>query len=236
MSLSDRLKQYGANVLDAPRDIAEAGYRGVAGAVEAINPWDSESRGNDLINRTVKDYGVTPSFKKTLDQANPKVNSGSWQSQPGLVDNNLSNGIYKGRNRGTSAIQLANNAGTDTMMHEGLHSQWSDMPKEQRDTTAELLSRNLGSGQQKYLSEKLKKYTNYQPDRGLFEQDASIWNEIHSFAPESYGQFGPTQTMPQELRSYYDQYYTTPERTQLNNLADKNSLGQSLRRLLGEGQ
>lgn len=193
--------------------------RANTGIREFLNPFDSESKGNKLVNDTARRYGATEEFKNTIGETNPYV-SGGLQKSDGLTEESNAAGWYKpyiGPNKQLNSRmwmseKLGNNA-EDVMHHEGLHASWDKSPNEDRMKYLDMIQANLEQVSDKptvrgWLTSRVDGYKandgNLQDFRTM---DPRMQTEIHSYIPEYYAKFG--ETMPDELASYYSKFYDT---------------------------
>lgn len=202
------------NVLPVTRAVAPI-VRGVRGAEQAINPWDTESAGNRLINDTSNYYGVTPAFKRVLDQQNPTYGTAPIDSGGGLKAGNAADGMYE--NRGgrspwdVSGIQVGRVAGNDarqTMLHEGLHAQWENDPSI-RDKFINTYNASATPDLRSYLVKRLSDYSGWDqvPTDALMNLghlSPQLQTEVHSYLPEYFDRGGEE---PAGFQDYYSQFY-----------------------------
>lgn len=252
----DRLLNRGVNTVNndvvkpIQRNIPAPVRRGIVGVAQAVNPFDAESRGNNLINQANQQYHFTPSFYNTLNHANPIVPTNLQPTNlmgadaagyNQATDPSVQNAITIQQNPpGISSKSLATSAKNETLLHEGLHSVWQNLSPQQRNSFIKTAQQSLPSSLsdtptggnwtepvRAYLQSDLSHYPGY-PKNGISNIQSlspDIQNEVHSYIPEYYKELN--QPMPAPLKQYYSQYYGAPQPAQQNGVLD------SLKRLLG---
>jgi hypothetical protein len=235
---------------------ASAAFRGVRGAGQALNPFDEESRGNNLINSADAEYGFSPSFKTLLGKENPvysknPISTGGSNASQG---SNVS-GINTPRARRSpfdvSGITIRDFASgprydpENTVLHEGLHSAYQNMPDQARNDYANIVNKYLSAatprrvyedgsiGQapdlSKWLAQRTGGYKGAVGGVNDIRQLGNLQTEAHSYLPEYYQKYH--LPMPQDLSSYYSQYYDPSRPAQVEEAA--RGIQQTLPRIMG---
>jgi hypothetical protein len=221
MDLGKFLRDRRGNVTQALSTVK----RGVTGVTEAINPFDSESRGNNLINRTDTRYGLTPSFKSAIGDTNPYVD-GNLRDAEGLQESKAAGlyfpkADYSNNNSRMWATDKNRGDAPRVMLHEGLHASFDSKDDNQRQQFLKLLQSSLPADEQvnyedgstgargprSWLAGRTEAYKSKQDLGDFLKLNPSMATEIHSYVPEYYEVTG--QSMPQQLSNYYSQYYDT---------------------------
>lgn len=210
------------NILKKIGDMGATVRRGIVGAVEAVNPYDAESRGNTLINQTASKYKTTPEFKNILDRTNPYVGGASRRS--GQMSAQASYAPKKDFYRDNSRMWVGD--GSDdpqgSMLHEGLHAAWDEGTPELRSTYMDILERSLPPANHNleaqkngpalpdartWLAQRTRDYQSPMTRPLPYNQlPNNVQTEIHSYIPSYYKQ--SSQPMPDALRRYYSSYYS----------------------------
>lgn len=120
--------------------------RGVVGAEEALNPFDAESKGNNLINTANQQYHFTPQFKGILDKANPAV-YGHDLTNSLLSNNDAIGNTYENDASRQHHIDLTNTPvaaqNSLVLVHEGLNTAWEHLNPQQRSNFLQLAQKTL---------------------------------------------------------------------------------------------
>jgi hypothetical protein len=208
----------------AQNNLRQAAGRGITGLVEAINPYDNESKGNQLIDSTVSTYGVTPELKRAMDNTNPYVVDPNTLDSRGLTNNRAAAGTYTLRRPGDnlqSRLSVTNSTGAmdkkSIMFHEGLHAAYDTSPQQDREKFLDIIQRVIPQGvvtpplrkndTRSWLEQRVAGYRDPNHDMSDFKAlSPGMQTEVHSYLPEYYENYG--RPMPAELSQYYSKYYT----------------------------
>jgi hypothetical protein len=214
---------------------AQTAKRAGVGILEAINPFDRESRGNNLVNSTVKSHGGTGEFKGILDRVNPYY-GGKPESSSSLINNSKALGWYMpnspvSRTR-NSRLWVADAPDSENIMfHEGLHAAFDETDLRTREGFAKLAQQVLEPMSDRptargYINSRLSAYKDAgdNPSGDFTTLSPDILTEVHSYLPEYYSSNG--EQMPNQLANYYSRYYDTakPVRRQTTRLAIRDLL------------
>lgn len=218
--------------------------RGVIGAVEAINPWDAESKANNLINQTNSAYKFTPAFKQNLDKANPTFTKnnpiggefvGGYVGNPGLEEPQQ-HGIKLKQNQKQTPETIQ-----DELVHEGLHRTFDKKPQE-RQRFLQAYKQSTNPALEAWLSKALKGYEFQVPQpnqlNSLDNLPEHLIDEAHSYIPQYYAQTSRTATpaaLDGSLADYYSQYFDPSYanvRHQAQNTVKKTQIMNQIQRML----
>lgn len=233
------------------KDVGAPVNRAVTGAVEAINPWDAESRGNNLINQANGQLDFTPQFKSVLDHANPVVSNAPISSSL-LLGNHSAEGINNSADHyAQHGIQIQNTGdetdNNNTILHEGLHSVWNNYTPQQRSDFENILQANLGGHGQTNASQPLTAQdradgvlskTTEVPTLGDwlalrtqgYKNASSGIDNVNQLDPEIQNElhsFVPQYyqandlVMPDSLKNYYSNFYGAKQPAPNNSTANK---------------
>lgn len=195
-------------------------------AVEAINPWDAESKGDALLNQAANRYGFTPQFKQQVYKSNPVISNQLNSSGLNHAEASGTNG--QGRLHRTVISPRADLSSQEgTLRHEGLHDAYATLQQPQKDKFAQLFNQAITQlptqygapdaqgartstdvGLLDYLTSRTLDYKG-RPNNVKQFQDlpANLQNEMHSYMPEYFDQYH--KPMPTDVANYYANYYNT---------------------------
>lgn len=190
----------------------------VVSAYQHANPFSGVNAANSLISKTQQAYGLTPSFVKTLQNANTSLTGKTLANGqatglttlPGKLSNNI--------NRSTvSTAPFANgktgNNPVDTLVHEGLHQVWAANPQI-HNTFATAYNQSTNPVLQQYLRQTL----NINPKVNLSnfsKLPPALQDEVHSQTVHFYTTAGnPVPNNP--LVNYYNNFVNVKQAAQSN--------------------
>lgn len=189
--------------------------RAQKGVIEALNPFDEESKGNNLINSANQKYHFTPQMKQYLDKTNPYV--GTNENNDPAHQQNTVNGYYNpkaGYSNINSRLRVVNNRPDqqNTLLHEGLHAAWDEDPQARQDFIS-AYNKDATPEARTYLLQRMGDYEGFkdQPSDSLMnlsKMSPNLQTEVHSYLSEFYNQ-APRVTPP-NLKQYYSRYYGAP--------------------------
>jgi len=235
--LSQGLDNVSFKVGQAQNNLRQATHRGIVGMVEALNPYDNESKGNQLIDSTVSAYGITPELKGAMDNTNPYVVDPNVLDSRGLSNNSTALGTYISRRPGDnlqSRLNVADSTSTlgkkSVMFHEGLHAAYDTAPQQDREKFLDIIQRAIPQGAvtpplrkdntRSWLAQRVSGYRDANHNMSDFKAlSPSMQTEVHSYLPEYYENMGVA--MPKELSQYYSKYYTPGRMMQRDRIANE---------------
>lgn len=187
--------------------------RNVKGAIEKINPYDDQSRGQQLLQNAANRYNLAPNFQKLISSQNPHYGGDSLDNNS-LVDAKAT-GTYThqvGRNPfSTTGLKVASSSSApiDALLHEGLHAEWDANPNA-RTKFIDIYNRSATPELRKYLVGRTQDYKSASglPEDAFIYADKmpeSLQDEVRSYTSDY---LRSTSNRIPGLSEYYDQYYT----------------------------
>lgn len=200
-------------------------------AVEAVNPYDAESRADKQAQQAGKQYGFTPKFQAQVHSANPtftqELNSSGLKSGGVATGTNQQGILHR------MQLDPRNQDINRTIKHEGLHDVYStlspdtkvlydslinqamnqskDILGQVRRTNGNTIQQDVDPGLRTWLQARTSNYRENQRE-SFYDISAlpeSLRNEVHSYVPEYYQRQTRKQQMPIYLKDYYANYYNT---------------------------
>jgi hypothetical protein len=205
-------------VTAGPRRATQLVAKNVQRGVEAVNPWDAQSRGAAMIDTTARQYGITPAFKQLLASQNPSAVTGSLGGSNALEQGHTQAANYKPvahfdpLHRISVSTQNRNqNSNNRSLLHEGLHAAWDTQPQKKAEF---IKAYNAGATptMRAYLINRTEGYKTAigQATAGgyldLNKATPELQTEIHSYVPEYLEKYGNPAEVP-ALSQYYSQFY-----------------------------
>lgn len=206
------------SILEKISNAVFAPLRAGQSILEAVNPWDTESKGNKVIDKANSAYNFTPEFKSILDRANPRLNPGQWQNNNNLSGSQAAANYMPDWNPASiSRIQLSD-SNPNTLVHEGLHAAWNpeNAQRFRNEVLPQLESIPMDPSAANYIRYRMSNYKNYMPNMSLADQPDLT--EVHSYLPEYYMTVG--RPMPSAVSNYYSQFWNNPIGQIKNNTID----------------